>query len=91
MIIYKYQLNLHPTEMHFSWPSSKILFVGEQDDKYYMWVEHWVDPELSQYKNLRRFVVIPTGVDFNGSNLQHVASWIDPKGKFVWHLYEIIR
>lgn len=88
-VIYKYPLDLGK-ELEFNWPSSKVLMVDvdQKTGKSCMWVEHFVDPDISQDKSVRKFVVKGTGELFSTRDLQHVASW--QNFPFIWHLYEVM-
>lgn len=88
-VIYKYPLVLNE-KLEFDWPSSKILLVDvdQKTGQSCMWVEHYVQPEISENKTKRKFVIKGTGELFGTHNLQHIASW--QNFPFVWHLYEII-
>lgn len=85
MIIYKYGIDIYKPNV-FEWPQSNLLHVENQHGFPFMWVEHFVDPHISQDKTKYTFVVKGTGENFDGRFLLHRATWLD--GNYVWHLYQ---
>jgi len=79
--IHKYPVPLHG-ESKIAMPvHAKILHVGEQDQRIYLWAE--VDPQYET--EIRMFTVAGTGFHIE-DHLVHVGTV--QIGAFVWHVYE---
>lgn len=86
-IVYKYPIPTLPNEfreIEIKMPSiAKILLIDIQRDRAWIWAE--VNPDSPEL--LHKFLIVPTGREFNRDGLKHMASY--QIKQFVWHLYRI--
>lgn len=81
--IFKYPLDV-TDEQTVNLPfGAKVVHVGMQNDKMYLWAE--VDPK-SKDDTPVTFRIFGTGHPMPEANIQHVGTVFD--GPFVWHVYQ---
>lgn len=84
MRIYKYELELLPNQAILMPIGAKILHVGHQGSRIYLWAE--VNPEAMPES--RYFSVAATGEDLYQMPMTHLGTTITEP--YVWHVYEIL-
>lgn len=71
----------------------KVIHIGRQgsgvdpDAGTFMWVEVDNETEVRPFA----FAVVGTGHTIPGGMTEHVGTWIEHGGFFVWHLYENVQ
>lgn len=87
--VWKYTLKIDDYD-EFEMPvGSKILSVGEQDNKLVMWVE--VNDDIRCKKEVRKFRLAGTGHIINEIYTHFIGSVLMMNGVFVVHVFEILE
>jgi hypothetical protein len=86
-IIHKYEVPSDPKPFTLMLPpTATILDIQLQGDTPQMWV---LKPAGEVPHVERKFIVIPTGFEFDEGLINHLGTF--QYGKYVWHVFEILR
>ncbi|MFX0134751.1 MAG: hypothetical protein ACFFDN_14010 [Candidatus Hodarchaeota archaeon] len=87
--IYKYQIPFEDVFTMFLPIGAKILMVGDQNDKAYLWA--LVNPNNDTEDRYFRLAGTGHPIEHKDENLKYINSFMQLGGRLVWHLFEIIE
>lgn len=85
-VVYKYVLLNTINRINLP-PGARVLHIGEQERKVYMWV--MLNPDCNTTVS-RKFEVVPTGEKFDDDELEFLGTVV-MKNEEVYHVFEILN